>query len=157
DPRLAAGDPLALVAPLGVGETGVKDRDASRVAGADPADRLRREGDLRNEDDRTETALERRLAGLEVHLGLARPGGAVEQNRAPRPRVEAGDDLPDRGLLLRRQLLGRALAGKRLPLVGRRLLLPALRRLGRDERERSCRRRAVVVGEPERELDERRR
>ena len=49
------------------------------------------------------------------------------------------------------------LAGQLLPLRGRRLLLAPLRRLGRDERERAGRRRAVVVGDPERELDERRR
>ena len=49
------------------------------------------------------------------------------------------------------------LARERLALGRRRLLLAPLRRLRRDERERAGRRRAVVVGDPERELDERRR
>ena len=48
------------------------------------------------------------------------------------------------------------LAAERLPLRRRRLLLAPLRRHRRDECECARRRRAVVVGEPERELDERR-
>src|SRR6185503_9014146 len=46
DAGLAARDPLALVAALGVGQPGVQDRDAVAEARADAADGLRRERDL---------------------------------------------------------------------------------------------------------------
>ena len=52
DRRLACDDPLALVAPLRVGEPGVEDRDAIAEAGLEAAERLRRQGDLGHEDDR---------------------------------------------------------------------------------------------------------
>ncbi len=92
DPRLPARDPLALVAPLGVGQPRVEDRDAVAEARAHAADGLRRERDLRHEQDRPEPALERRRAGLQVHLGLARAGRPVEQERPARAGVERRDD-----------------------------------------------------------------
>src|SRR5438552_14508407 len=66
DARLAARDPLALVATLRVRQPRVQDRDAVAEARADPADRLRRKGDLGHEHDPPEPALEQRGAGLEV-------------------------------------------------------------------------------------------
>ncbi len=84
---------------------------------------------------------------------MPEPVDAVEQDVAG----AAVDDPRDRRALRLRQLRRLRLAAERLPLRRRRLLLAALRRHGRDERERARRRRAVVVGEPERELDERRR
>ena len=63
----------------------------------------------------------------------------------------------ERGFLLGRQLRRRRLAAERLSLGRLRPLDPPLRRLRRDERERAAVRRAVVVGEPERQVDERRR
>ena len=92
DPRLAAGDAVALVAPLGLAECRVEDRDGVPESLPEPADRLRREGDLRHEHDRSEPSGECRLAGLEVHLGLAAPGRADEEEvrrtgaRRARPR-----------------------------------------------------------------------
>ena len=96
DPRLAARDPLALVAALGVGQPRVQDRHGVAEAGAKAADRLRRERDLRHEHDRAQPTLERGRRGLEVDLGLAAAGRPVEQEVAaarspsrrppPRPR-----------------------------------------------------------------------
>ena len=85
DARLAARDPRTLVAPLGVGERRVEDRDPVAEARAHPADRLRRERDLGHEHDRPEAALEHRRARLQVHLGLAGAGRAVEQEVAASP------------------------------------------------------------------------
>ena len=152
DARLAARDPLALVAALCLGERRVQDRDALAEALPHASHRLRCERDLRHEDDRAEPALEHRRAGLEVHLGLARAGCAVEQEVAALAR----DDPVDGSALRLRQRHRLRLAAERLALRRRCLLLAPLRRLRRDERERACRRRAVVVGDPERELDERR-
>ena len=87
DPRLAGGDPLALVAPLGLASAPSGAARSGRRTGPEAADRLRRERDLRDEDDRAEPALERRRAGLEVDLGLAAPGRAVEEE-APAARVD---------------------------------------------------------------------
>ena len=95
DPRLAARDALALVAALGVGQRRVEDRDAVAEPRADAADGLRRERDLRDEDDRAEAALEHRRARLQVDLGLAGAGRAVEQDVAG----AAVDDARDRGAL----------------------------------------------------------
>ena len=106
DPRLAAGDPLALVAPLGVGQARVEDRDRVAEARPHPADGLGRERDLRDEQDRPAAALERGRARLEVHLGLARAGRPVEQERAAAAAVERGDDPVGRGALLGQERRG---------------------------------------------------
>ena len=154
DRRLAGDDPLALVAPLGVGQRRVEDGDAVAEALAEAAERLRREGDLRDEDDRAEPTLERRGAGPEVDLGLAAPGRAGEQEVAA-VAVERAHDALECPLLglgqPRRPRLGREPDVRLPPLTAPRA------QLRRDELERARRRRAVVVGDPERELDERRR
>ena len=155
DPRLAARDPLALVAALGVRQPRMEQGDALAEAGAEAAERLRSERDLRHEHDRAETPLEPGGAGLEVHLGLAAARGAVEEEIGAFAAVHRADDASECGLLLGRQLGRRGLAAERLPLRRLRPLDPPLRRLRRDERERAAVRRAVVVGEPEREVDER--
>src|SRR5438105_12786730 len=85
-------------------------------------ERLRRQRDLGHEDDRAEPALEGRLAGAEVDLGLAAPRGPVEQEIPPAAGVEAAHDPFDRSLLLGAQTLGRRLGAERLPLPRRRLL-----------------------------------
>ncbi len=116
DPRLPARDPLALVAPLGLGQAGVEDRDRVPEAGAHPPERLGCERDLGDEQDRPLATIERRLGDLEVDLGLARAGRTVEQERAPLAGRERGDDPLGRGALLgtkRRRLL---LARERLAL-----------------------------------------
>ena len=101
DSRLAARDPIALVAPLGLPERRVEDRDRVPEALPEPAHRLRRERDLRHEHDRAAAARERRVAGLEVHLRLAAPGRPDEQEVSRRAIVEAGDDPRDRRLAAR--------------------------------------------------------
>jgi hypothetical protein len=133
----------------------VDDRDEVAEAAAEAAHRLRREGDLRDEHDRPEPALERRGAGLEVHLCLAAAGRAVQQDVLADPLVERGDDPLDGHALLVRQALGLGLAFERLAQRGRGTL-PARRPAdGRDELEGARGGRAVVVGEPQREIDER--
>ena len=71
----------------------MEDRHLVAEAGPEASDGLRRERDLRDEDDHAEAALERRPSGLQVHLGLSTPGGSVEQEvTAPFERfAEAGD------------------------------------------------------------------
>ena len=154
DRRLACDDPLALVAPLRVGETGVEDRDAIAEAGLEAAERLRRQRDLGHEDDRAAAAFERRRTRLQVDLRLAAAGRAGEEEVAA-GSVQSLDEPLERALLRLRQLGRLRLAaharGRRAPLAAPR---PERRR---DELERARRRRAVVVGEPEGEIDERRR
>src|SRR5207244_3380861 len=52
---------LALVASLGLGQAGMEQRHRVAEASAEAADRLRRECDLRDEDDRAAPGGERRL------------------------------------------------------------------------------------------------
>ena len=153
-PCLPGGDPLALVAPLGLGQSRVEQRDPLAEAGLEPAERLRRQRDLGHEHDRAQSALERGRAGLKVDLGLAAAGRAVEQ-KAALARVHALDDPGQRGLLLGGQRGRRRLSGQSL---GQRLTLAAPRpHPRRDELQRARRSRAVVLGQPERQVDERRR
>ena len=82
DACLAARDPLALVAPLGFRQGGVDNRDALTTRG-EAAERLRGQGDLRHEHDRSPATFERGGAGLQVDLRLAAPGRAVRSTWAP--------------------------------------------------------------------------
>ncbi len=153
DRGVAGGDPLTLVAALGVRERGVQDGDALPEAGTEAAQRLRRQRDLGNEDDRAAAARERLLAGPQVDLGLAAAGGAVEQERPP-ARVQSRGDPGQRSDLRRAGLGGR--------LLGRQVFLTAAAPgsgaacagRGRHQAERPRRRRAVVLGHPEREVDQ---
>ena len=154
DRRLAGDDPLPLVAALRLGQAGVEHRDPVAEARLEAPERLRRQRDLRDEHDRALPALERGRAGLEIDLRLAAAGRAGEQEvRAV--AVERLDDPRDRPLLRRRQLRRLGLSGHAG--AGRPPLAAPDAQLRRHELERARRRRAVVVGEPERELDERRR
>ncbi len=90
DARLTRNDPRTLVAPpLGLGQTRMDDRNPVTEARAHPPQRLGCQRDLRNEQDRAEAALERRSGDLEIHLGLPRAGGAVEQKGAALPASSA--------------------------------------------------------------------
>ena len=89
--RLARDDPLALVPPLGLREAGVEKRDAVAEARAEAAERLRRERDLRHEDDRAAARGERGLAGADVDLGLAAAGRAGEEDVAAAAREQSLD------------------------------------------------------------------
>jgi hypothetical protein len=154
DRRCARGDALALVATLGLRERGVEHGDALAEAGAKAAERLRGEGDLRHEDDRPAAAREGRLAGAQVDLGLPAPRRAVQQEAAAAP-VERALDACEGARLGVAERGGRFLPGQiLLPLAPPRSGAP--RRLVRgDERERPRRRRAIVLAEPEGEVDER--
>ena len=155
DRRSPGRDPRALVTPLRVGQRRVEDRDPVAEACAEASDGLRRQRDLRDEHDDGAPPLERCGGRLQVDLGLPASGRPMEQNVTSRA-VERSHDPRDGVALLRRQLVRLGLADE-----------PAARRLARrtaprtrmrsDQRQRPRRRRSVVVGEPERELDERRR
>ena len=133
----------------------MEQRDALAEARAEAADGLRRERDLRHEHDRAEPALERGRARLEVDLGLAAARRAVEEEVGSGAVVESARD-PLAGALLRvGETRGLRLSGERLAHARLRTLAARLSLHRRDERERARRRRAVVVRDPERELDER--
>ena len=119
DARLAAGDPLALVAPLGVPERGMEDRDPVAEAGPEPADGLGREPDLGDEHDRAQAPLQRRLARLEIDLGLAAPGRAVQEEVGAEPLVHRADDAADRVLLRLAERRRAGLAAEGVALGGR--------------------------------------
>ena len=128
--------------------------DAIAEALAETSERLRRERDLRHEHDRAAAACERGFAGADVHLRLAAAGRAPQEDVAA-AGVEQLIDPRERVFLRRREVRGRSF---RLDRVADDAPLAATLRERRcDERERTRRRRAVVVGDPERELDECRR
>src|SRR3989454_4639019 len=157
DCRLAARDARTLVTTLRVRQRRMKHRDALAEARAETAERLWRQRDLRHEHDRTPASRQRSRAGLQVDLSLPAPGRAVEQDVRALAAVQRANDSLDGCALRLAELLRLRLAGQGIAL--RRLrALPARTTPDRgDERERSCGRRAVVLGEPERELDECRR
>ena len=78
-PRLAAGQPAPLVVALAVGEPGVQHGGHLAEPRGEARQRLRRQRDLRHEHDRRATRRQRPLHRLEVHLGLAGAGDAVQQ------------------------------------------------------------------------------
>ena len=132
----------------------MQDRHAVAEACPEAAHGLRCERDLGHEDDHAEVAVERRRRGLQVDLGLPAAGGAVEEEMAAALVVRAPEP-GERTLLRGRQRLRLRLAFQSVPLgrLRQHLAARALRR--GDERERAAGRRAVVVRDPERELDER--
>ena len=113
DTGLAGDDPLPLVPPLGLREAGVQKRDAVAEARAEAAERLRRERDLRHEDDRAAARGERGLAGADVDLGLAAARRAGEEDVAAAAPEQALDPLRARAPATRRD--GRARARRREP------------------------------------------
>ena len=157
DGRLALDDPLPLVPPLGLGQAGVEQRDAVAEARAEAAERLRGERDLRHEDDRAAAGRERGLAGADVDLGLPAAGRAGQEDVAAAGsragssiRSSARSCEPD-------SCAGAGSAARPAVAVTSRRSPRRCGLLRRDQRERAGRRRAVVVGEPEGEVDERRR
>ncbi len=154
DRRLPGGDSLALVAPLGLGQGRVQNGHSLAEAGAEAAERLRGERDLGNEDDCPAPARERVLAAPEVDLGLAAPSSAEEQEGASPTRVQRFTDPLERDRLGLARLGGGVLPWKivrTLPTPGS---VAARTRRGSDEAERPRRSRPVVLGHPEREVDE---
>ena len=82
--------PLPQAAPgvetLPVRESGVEDGDRIAEAGAKPPHRLRRERDLRHEQDPRPPSRELALEDVEIDHGLPRPGDAAQQRHPPRVR-----------------------------------------------------------------------
>ena len=132
------------------------DRDRVAEARTKAADRLRRERDLGNEHDGASTALECRRARAQIDLGLAAPGRAREEH-VPTAFVQRSDDALDRCGLVGRELVWLRFA--RQGFAGRRrrpfAAWPTPR--GRNELQCARRRRPVIGGEPECEIDEHRR
>ena len=125
DRRRTGRDALPLVAPLGLGQRRVQHGDAVAEARSEAADRLRRERDLGDEHDHASPLLERGLRRLEVDLGLAAAGRAVEQE-ATALAVERLGQPGQRVELRLRQLCGPGLAAQRVPVGRLGQLLPPL-------------------------------
>ncbi len=154
DRRLAARDPLALVATFRLAETRVENGDPITEPLAEATEGLRRERDLRDEHDRAEAALERGRAGPEIDLRLATTSCAREENVAP-TTLEATDDIRKRPLLGLRERHCRLVRCDRVSARRHLALASSLRSLRCHECQSACGRRAVVLGDPEREVDER--
>ena len=104
DPRAALANLVPLVVPLAGGQMAVQHRDQRlQRAGTEPRlealDRLRRERDLRHEDDRALALFQRVGDGLQIDLRLAAAGDAVEgRSRGEGRKVRtAGCRLEDEG------------------------------------------------------------
>ena len=151
--RVPGCDPLALVTPLRLGQGRVQDGHAIAEARSEAAECLRREGDLGDEHDRAEPPFEGGLAGSQIDLRLPAPGLAVEE--IVRRPAERPDHLREHTLLRLGQRVGTRLAHEIL--CARPPLCTGAPLAGRRGYERECPRRggAVVVREPEREVDER--
>ena len=148
DLGLTASDALPLVAALRVGQPGVEQGHGVSEPRLESPQRLRRQRDLGHEHDRRPAARQRRGARLEVDLGLAAAGLAVEQEMTA-AGIERGGDPCQRRVLLARQLRRLRLVRKRLPLAGRCLLLPPLALHGRDQLQRPPGCRPIVVRHPQ--------
>ena len=111
DAGFAARYSLALVTPLGLGERRVENGNAPSEACAEPAYRLRGEGDLRHEHDCASPTLEGSGARLEIDLGLPASRRAVQEEMAA-PCIERCEDPSDRVPLSTGQLGGLGLPGK---------------------------------------------
>ncbi len=79
DPGLARAQPPPLVVARPRRHPRVQQRHRIAEAAPEAVDRLRRQRDLGDQHDRAQAALQRRLGGREVDLGLARAGDAVQQ------------------------------------------------------------------------------
>ena len=74
------GDPLPVPVPLGVAQVAVQHGHRAEPL-AEPLDRLRREADLRHQHDRLPAEMDHLLDRLDVDLGLAAAGHAVDEDR----------------------------------------------------------------------------
>ncbi len=138
----ALGDVAPLAMPLGVGQRAVQDRHV-REPLAEPADGLRRQGDLGHQDDRLPPGRHHFLDRPQVNLGLAAARNAIEDDDAERVGRQQSLHALEGERLLGRQVNGLGLfefdeevAGELLDLTG---LDPdqALRFQALDDRNRA--------------------
>ncbi len=160
DPRLALAQPPPLLVALPGGHARVQHRDGVAEPRAEARHDLRRQGDLRHHHDHAPPAGERLLGRPQVHLGLAGAGDAVQQRAPGGPLAQRRQQRLERGPLVVREL-GRVRGGRADGAVARRLARAApapaetLRRAGRQhEAQRAGERRAVLVGQEARQLDQ---
>ena len=92
DGRIAAPDAPPLLAALLRRERGVQQRDLVAEGGVEQAGRLRREADLRHQQNRRQSAIERPLHGGQIDGRLSRTGHAVQQKwmECPQRRGQRG-------------------------------------------------------------------
>ena len=110
--RLPALERKPFVASRSVTHPRVQHRDDLAEPRLEAGQRLRRERDLRHEDDRRATGLQSCLDGPEIHLGLARAGDPVQQKRAAGARcLQRRQDRRERRVLLGTQRRCRARRG----------------------------------------------
>jgi hypothetical protein len=134
-------------------QRGVQHADPFPEAGTKRGDHLVRERDLGNEDERLLAEPFARLGALEVHLGLAAPGHAVQEEPGVRARAERVAHRCHRVLLRRREAraLGRNRRDDRQR-RGRLLACPAaaeaVEPAGQGAGEHASDRREVVVRDP---------
>ncbi len=156
DARLALAQAPPLGVALGGAQPRVQHRDGVAEALDEARDDLRGERDLRHQHDRAAALLERGRGGLQVDLGLARAGHAVQQpplgpalREAPRSAARA----PPAGRRSARGSRGPALPDARrcAAAATARRLRPLSRRAapgGSTSVERARDRRAVLGGDP---------
>ncbi len=95
-----------MLEPLAVLQRRVQQRHALSEAAAEAADQLRRQRDLRYQDERAAVQLQRPLHHPQVHLGLAGAGDAVEQEGREGAALERRQQGGHRGGLLVGQRVG---------------------------------------------------
>jgi hypothetical protein len=87
DAGVAPAGALPGVQALGVREAGVQHRDLDAgEARAEAADELWRQADLRHQHQPLAAAFQRPCDGVQIHLGLAAAGHALQEEDAPRRR-----------------------------------------------------------------------
>ena len=155
DARLAPRDPIALVAALGLAERRVENRHRVAEPLAEATDGLRRERDLRHEHDRAEATLRAppRTPGDTPRSCRSRSARRAEDGPRPSRRGPGRRGRPPRsappstppGSAHREATRARPVTA-----AAPRGVTPDRC----DELERASRRRAVVVGDPERQVDE---
>ena len=103
-----------MLVPLDVAQMAVQHGHAVEPR-AEPADRLRREADLRHQHDRLPAEAHDLLDRLDVDFGLAAAGDAVNQNRAMLGRMQRFANRGQRRDLIGVQLVRRLSRGCTLP------------------------------------------
>ena len=113
-PGLAAEHALPLVEPLAVSQTAVQHGQQVAEAAVKMGFELRGQGDLRHEHERGLPLVEAVAHRLQVDLGLAAAGHAMEQEGGKGLRGDGRQQETEHLLLLAGQALGRGAPGRRL-------------------------------------------